>query len=52
MNKLTTPEEFEKEGISNIIVTYADGSNKEFDIYNWCIFREGILKMNVTVKYK
>lgn len=61
MNKLTTPEQLESKGITEITVTYIDehtGFKKwlthvifnrymrnTFDIYNWCIFRESIIEL-------
>lgn len=41
---LKTAEELEAKGITTITVTYTfDGFEKDFTIYEWEIFREGIM---------
>lgn len=48
-----TIEQLEQKGIYKIIVTYADGKKKSFDIIKWSIFGDQIQKnLIVQVEYK
>ena len=48
-----TINELEQKGIYKIIVTYADGKKKSFDLIKWSIFGDQIQKnLKVKVKYK
>jgi uncharacterized protein Smg (DUF494 family) len=42
--KLDTPEKLEDAGVIEVLVKYnIPGDEKTFDLFNWCIFREGII---------
>ena len=60
LNALDTPELLIAAGIKSVIVKYNANTwikpRKKFDVYQWCIFRKGIIdniymKGNCSIKY-